>query len=210
MDIASILLAAGASQRFGPANKLVARVGGEPIIARVARVLDGSRVDQVIVVTPPEDHPDTRQIAEALAARDRQSSKVAFRLVANPDRTRGMGSSIAAGVRALGAEYSGVLIVPGDMPALTPAVVDRLIAAFSAAHGDAIVHAATRDGRQRNPVIWPRRLFPALAVLDGEAGGKPLIAAERAAQAGSVIAVPFDDDRLFCDIDTVADLEGWL
>lgn len=210
MDIAAVMLAAGESRRFGSSNKLLARVGGEPIIARLARALDRSLVTAIIVVTPPEQQSGAREIATALAPLGLRTT----RLVENVAPARGMGSSIAAGVRALSTRHHGALIVPGDMPALNPAVIDRLIPVFIAAGGEAVVHAADRDGRQRNPVIWPRRLFPALAALDGETGGKPIIAAERAAgqadAAARVIAVPFDDDTLFCDIDTVADLARWL
>ena len=63
-------------------------------------------------------------------------------------------------------EAAGALIVLGDMPAISAADLDRLIAAFRKAGGQTVVRA-THDGKRGNPVLLPRSLFGAVAQLRG-------------------------------------------
>ncbi|MGA8433728.1 MAG: NTP transferase domain-containing protein, partial [Methyloceanibacter sp.] len=63
MGIAAILLAAGNSRRFGVANKLLAQIGGQPFIRRVAKEIALSADVQVVVVTGY----DRRSIERALS-----------------------------------------------------------------------------------------------------------------------------------------------
>lgn len=202
--VVAVLLAAGASTRFGRENKLLADLGGEPLVARVAGALLDSRIAEVVAVTPA----DPSGILAALE-RHRGAHPSRLRLVANPDPSRGISSSIAAGIDAVPLAASGAMIVPGDMPGLEGSTCDALISAFAASDHAAVVHAATQDGAQRNPVIWPRRLFASLMALEGDSGGKRLISAERATPAGRVIAVPFAAPELFLDVDEPDDLARW-
>lgn len=199
--ITAIVLAAGRSRRFGAANKLVAQVGGLPLVTRVADALLQSRVSDIVVVTAP-DASDVKKVLAACAG-------PRLRFTVNPSPQRGIGSSIASGVGALEATSAGAMIVPGDLPGLTTSMIDTLIAAFDTADGHAVVCAATADGQQRNPVIWPRRLFGALAALDGDTGGKALIAQDRRTRGAAVVLVPFDSARVFHDIDRAEDVSDW-
>lgn len=202
--VAAVLLAAGASTRFGPENKLLAEISGEPLIARLVAVVLASRIGEIVVVTPA----DPSAIATALA-RAVNLDPNRLRIVANSDPSRGIASSIVMGIEAVSAGASGAMIVPADMPGLTVAACNALISAFAASGHAAVVHAATGEQRQRNPVIWPRRLFEKLLALSGDTGGKPLIAEERASRPASVIAVAFDRAELFLDVDVPADLARW-
>lgn len=190
--VSAVLLAAGASRRFGHEEKLLAAIGGEPLAARVARVLREAGIREVVAVVREECGP----VAAALSGR-------VSRIVCAPGAVYGMGSSIAAGIAALGAECDGALVVPGDMPGLTPALVRRLTEAFERNAAARIVYAAL-DGAQRNPVLWPRRLFPELAALAGEAGGK-VVLARHPGEAVAVAAMAAE----VADIDTPDDLARW-
>lgn len=191
--ICAVLLAAGASRRFGHEEKLLAAVGGEPLAVRVARVLCEAGFDDIVAVVREEGG-----VAAALSGR-------ATRIIVAPGAVYGMGSSIAAGIAALGSECAGALIVPADMPGLTPGLVRRVIEAFERSGCTRIVHAALADGAQRNPVLWPRRLFPELASLAGETGGKAVLA-RHPGEAVSVLA----DAPEVADIDTPDQLARWL
>ena len=99
-----------------------------------------------------------------------------MRIVDNPDYGSGLAASLRAGVAALPADADGALIMLGDMPDIAAADLDRLIAAFVASGGTAIVRA-THDGRRGNPVILPRAEFAAVAKLEGDTGARHLVEA---------------------------------
>src|SRR5690606_32041350 len=140
--VAALLLAAGSSLRFGKGNKLLADVAGRPLICWTAAAIVASRISELVVVTGPE--PES--IRAALAG-------LPARFVHNPDHLAGMGGSVAVGVRALGANCTGVVICPGDMPAITPELVDALIGAFEETGCHRIVRPVMPDGRPGNPVL---------------------------------------------------------
>lgn len=194
MRVAAILLAAGASRRFGPADKLLVEIDGVPLVSRTADVLVACVLDPIIAVVAPGNWAVARALANTRTTR-----------IVNPSHTAGLGTSIAAGMRALPPDIDGVLIVPADMPSLMPRLVRRIATAFDAAGGTHIVHAVDAGGAQRNPVLWPRRHFHRLAALDGEAGGKAILAA----LADETTAVYADDDHELDDIDTPEDLARW-
>jgi molybdenum cofactor cytidylyltransferase len=114
-----------------------------------------------------------------------------------------MGSSIAAGVAALGEDVEAAFIVPGDMPLLTSGVFQELAAAFARPPRPLIVYPATPSGEQRNPVLWPRRYFPMLLTLAGPGGAKGLLR-RLGPECLPVIA---DNPAVFADVDTADDLE---
>lgn len=190
-SVAAILLAAGRSQRFG-GDKLLADLGGTSVLTLTARALAASRIRPLIAVTGPDD---TGRRA-ALAGLDVVH-------VLNTAPLAGQGRSIAQGIAAVGEDAAGALIVPGDMPLLDAAFIDGLVAAFIESGCGRIVHPALA-GEQRAPVIWPRSLFGALAALDGDRGGKHILAEH--ARSVLAIPVPLSDAHRLEDIDTPDDL----
>ncbi|MDG4592232.1 MAG: nucleotidyltransferase family protein [Defluviicoccus sp.] len=190
LKVGAIVLAAGRSTRLKDANKLLAAVGGQAIIARVVEAALASQAAGVHVVVAHE----SARIVAALAGR-----AVAF--VAAPEGC-GIGVSIGAGIRALEATAAdGALIILGDMPFVESSHLDRLIAAFTASGGSALC-VPTHAGRRGNPRLWPRGSFPQLMRLEGDVGGRDLLASG----AFNVLEVAMDDDAVLRDIDTAADL----
>jgi molybdenum cofactor cytidylyltransferase len=188
--IGAIVLAAGASQRFGADNKLLASIGGEPLVRRVVQALVQSRIADIVVVTGYE-----RALIEAAL----DTLPVGF--AHNKNWAQGLASSIVTGVTALPASADGTFIVPGDMPFLTAVMIGRLTDAFDQYYRTSIVYPATNGGEQRNPVLWPRRFFGDLGALSGPQGAKQLLAT-----LGPECITVAIDDHLFADIDTEADL----
>ena len=163
-NIACIVLAAGRSTRMGAANKLLADIGGKPMVRRVMEAALASRARPVLAVTGHQ----AASVAAALAGLE-----VAF--VDNPDYAVGLSSSLKAGIGAVPVGCDGALVLLGDMPQITAAHLDRLIAAFAAEDGAVIV--PTHEGRRGNPVLWPRARFAEMLQLEGDAGAKRLMAA---------------------------------
>ena len=184
--IAAVVLAAGRSSRMGAANKLLADVDGVPMVRRAVDAALASSAKPVVVVTGNEQG----KVQAAL-----RGCKATF--VHNSGFADGMSTSLRAGLAALPDRTDGVLICLGDMPLVTPAVLDRLIAAFNPREGRAIC-VPTWNGKRGNPVLWDRRFFAEIAALSGDVGAKHLIGEH----ADLVAEVPMPDDAVLTDIDT--------
>ncbi len=184
--IAAIVLAAGRSSRMGAANKLLTDVDGVPMVRRAVEAATASHAKPVIVVTGNEQG----KVQAAL-----RGCKATF--VHNPRFAEGMSTSLQAGLAALPANVDGALVCLGDMPLVTAAAIDRLIAAFNPLEGRAIC-VPTWNGKRGNPVLWDRRFFDAMADLAGDVGAKHLIGEH----ADLVAAVAMSDDAVLTDIDT--------
>jgi molybdenum cofactor cytidylyltransferase len=100
---------------------------------------------------------------------------LAVAFVANPDHAQGLSSSLRAGLRAVPDDVEGVVVLLGDMPGITAAIVDRLISAF---RPGSIVVPMSR-GQRGNPVVWPRRFFADLMAVAGDRGGRDIVEANR-------------------------------
>lgn len=162
--VAALVLAAGASTRFGPGRtKLVLRAGGEPLVRRAARAAAEAGLAPVVVVVG-HDAPRVR------AALDGAPCEV----VEFPGFAAGMGSSLAAGVRALPAGLEGVVVMLADMPRVGADGLRALLAARRAAGAAAV---GTRYGEvTAPPSYFAAALFPRLAALTGDAGPRAVLA----------------------------------
>ena len=161
--IAALILAAGQSQRMGRVNKLLATIGGRPLVRIAAEAALASTAAPVVVVTGHE----AGAIEAALAG-------LAVAVAHNPDYRAGLSTSLSAGLKALPAGLDGVVVMLADMPEVGPAVIDRMIAAFQPQTNAEIVLPISA-GKRGNPVLWGARFFDRLAALSGDAGGRQLI-----------------------------------
>jgi len=182
MRFAAIVLAAGRASRMGE-NKLVADVGGKAIVRRAAEAAVAAKAAPVIVVTGHE----RERVESALAG-------LGVVIVHNAGYADGMSTSLKAGLSALPPGIEAVAILLGDMPEVDGALIGKLVAALE---GGKKIAIPVREGRQGNPVVWARALFPELAKIAGDHGAKDVIAAHRAA----VVEVPAGAGA-FSDVDT--------
>ncbi len=184
--IGILLLAAGRSTRFGPSNKLLADLDGVPLVRRTALNMLASQAASVTVVT---GHM-ADEVAAALGGLD-------LTQVHNPDFSAGLSASLKAGLKALPTGLDGVVIALGDMPRITGAHVDKLIAAFAPKEGRAIV-VPVHDGKRGNPVLFSSDLVAEMLALTGDIGAKPIIGQH----ADEVSEVDLGTDAIFVDVDT--------
>jgi len=190
-EVAAILLAAGSSSRMRGADKLMETVEGAPLLRRSAQTLLSSQADEVIVVLRPDD--DARR-----AALDGLDVK----LIENPQAAEGMGASIRAGIAAAAPDAGAALMALADMPDITARDINALIAAYDAEEGREIIRAADPDGAPGNPVLFGRRFFEPLRVLEGDEGARSILAAN----ADLVRLVRLSTDASRVDLDTP---EAW-
>ena len=190
--IGAVVLAAGMSSRMG-SHKLLEEIGGKPMVRRAVEAALGSAAGPVLVVTG-------NGAAKVRAALD----GLKIQIVDNPDFTKGLSTSLKYGISALPDDCDGALILLADMPGVSSALIDKLIAAFDPAEERAIC-VATRHGRRGNPVLWARRFFPEIAGLEGDVGAKALMVA----YDELVCEVEAPDDAPLVDIDTPEALEAY-
>jgi molybdenum cofactor cytidylyltransferase len=190
--VAAVVLAAGRSTRMGAVNKLIAEIGGKPLVRIAAEQALASRASPVIVVTGHE-----RERVEAAL------NGLPVRVVHNPDYAEGLGTSLKAGIAAVPEDADGAIICLGDMPQVSSVLIDKLIAAFDPERG-ALVVVPSIDGRRGNPVVWARRFFHDLMAINGDIGARHLIGS----YAEAVTEVPVADDAALTDVDTPESLSA--
>ena len=114
------------------------------------------------------------------------------------DFATGLASSLQSGVAALPQTVAGALILLADMPRITAASIDRLVAAFEVAEDAPLAVVHDHAGQRGNPVLIGRGLFEALMSLTGDRGARPLLDAA----GNGLLEVPVDDAAVLLDIDT--------
>jgi molybdenum cofactor cytidylyltransferase len=176
--VVAVVLAAGASRRFGDADKLSADYRGQPLINWAARAATSLPFRAVLGVVREEG-----PVATLL----RQSG---IEVCANAAPERGMGSSIAVGVAAAGAfDPEACLILLGDMPLVTTSHLEAILAAFQG-DGDAVVSVS--HGRHSPPSLFGRRHFAALLALDGDEGARALARCAKTVEAAGGVLGDID------------------
>jgi molybdenum cofactor cytidylyltransferase len=184
--VAAVILAAGRSTRMGGPNKLLAEIGGRPLVRIAAEQALASRAGPVVVVTGHQHEA----VEAALAGLEVER-------VNNPNFADGLSTSLRTGLAALPADIDAAVVCLGDMPQVSAGLLDRLIAAFDPERG-ALIVIPTIEGKRGNPVVWSRRFFPELMALEGDVGARNLIG--RYAEA--VAEVPLTDRAVLVDVDT--------
>jgi molybdenum cofactor cytidylyltransferase len=188
--IAALILAAGQSRRMGARNKLLASIDGVPMVARVvdaALAGAGAGINAGVYVITGHQH---QQVAAALAGRD-------VHLVHNPRYADGLSTSLARGLEVLPPDVDAALVCLGDMPRVTPAHMERLVAAFDPLEGRAVC-VPTWGGKRGHPILWARRFFDEMSEIKGDVGARHLLGEH----AELLCEIPMDDDGVLLDVDS--------
>jgi len=184
--VAGIVLAAGLSTRMGARNKLLQPLRGKPILRHATEAQLEAGLSPVFVVTGHERDAVTAALAD-----------LPVRVVYNPDYASGLASSLKSGIAALPNGVQGAVVSLGDMPNVTPQVIEQLVAAHTM-RPEALAVVPTLFGQRGNPVLLAREIFPAVSLLTGDRGARRLLdeAGER------VVEVAFEDPAIAIDVDT--------
>ena len=184
MKLGCIVMAAGASRRFGE-NKLLRELGGIPLYRRALAAVPHDCFTGVVVVTscmPVANHAQT----------------CGFTVVPNPDPEKGISRTIRLGLDAL-PHCDGILFMTADQPLLTADSIHRICDDFR--QNPLSIVCAAADGIRGNPCLFPRSLFPALLALEGDRGGSAVI--REHPQLLRLVPVPAEE---LADTDTAEEL----
>ncbi len=196
-EIGVIVLAAGSSSRLGKPKQLL-HYQNETLIKHVVKTALSVSPKAVIVVSG--------FLHEELMGEVESGKQV--QLIHNPDWQQGMGSSIRAGIHALGhhpgfLKVDAVLILLCDQPLINTQHLQRLLAQFYTDKRSMVV-ATDYAETQGVPAIFDRALFPVLQNLPPEKGAQWLFKAHQS----NVAVVPFEGAAI--DVDTEEDYRRLL
>jgi molybdenum cofactor cytidylyltransferase len=198
--VAAVVLAAGASRRFGQ-PKLILPVLGTTIIERVLNAVMATSVDEVVVVLGHS----AAQIAERIPA--------GCKTVLNEAWKTGISSSIRAGLEAIDGSdgpspgrgrVEALLFVLADQPQVKSEEIERVLQAYYGSMKPIVV--PVYHGQRGTPALFDRSLFSALKNLRGDVGGRQLIGRF----ADRMLAVEMQSSDMFFDIDTPVAYEEFL
>ena len=189
MKVTAIVLAAGASRRFG-SPKLLAPLVGRTVLERVLDAAAAAGLMDVVVVLGTE----SAAVIDAVTWRTE-------RIRVNPRPMDGLSSSLRIGldVAAEDPTVDAVLVLLGDQPSVRPEVIAAVLAAAETS-AQPIVRVRYADDDAPNPVLIRRVAWALAAGLSGDRGLQPLLA-ERADLVAEVAAPGSNPD-----IDTPEDL----
>jgi CTP:molybdopterin cytidylyltransferase MocA len=178
VSVAAIILAAGASRRLGEPKQLV-RLGDETLIERTVRMCREAECAPIVVVLGASSEMIQRQC--------KLEDTV---IVINAEWSEGMGSSLRAGVNALGSSADGCVVVTCDMPAVSPEHLRKLMQSGE-------ITASGYAERRGVPAYFSATNFAAMMQVRGDAGARDLL------KGSNTVRLPGGE----LDVDTAEDLQ---
>jgi molybdenum cofactor cytidylyltransferase len=163
--IPGVILAAGDSTRFEIGNKLLMPLGGHAVIYHTTRAMLASELEVVFLITGFE----RTKIIRALEELGRHSK---LSVIENPDWPTGRASSVRGAIERLHKDAPGALFLPGDMPLMTSALINRVINQFAEL---GTLTFPVLNGEKGHPVAFPRLLWPEVLKLQGETSALSLV-----------------------------------
>ncbi len=189
MNISATILAAGSSQRMHGKNKLLLPFKDKTLINTVCQTIIDSHLEPVFVVTGFENKKVSKSLPHSID-----------KIIYNKDWQKGMAQSINKAIISLPKNIDGNMIILGDMPLIKVETIEILIEAFLRYNGKKIIYA-NHLGKQANPVIFPKKYFNEILLLDGDIGCKNIITQN----VENSFGVTVDSSEVIFDCDTKKD-----
>jgi molybdenum cofactor cytidylyltransferase len=189
-QIATIILAAGGSDRIGRTKQLLPW-RGEPLVRHVARAAIEGGIKKIFVVVGAAGD----EIKQVL-------SDLPVTFVDNFDWQRGQSSSLKAGLAVLPVETGAVIFLLADQPHVSPMLIQALIEKHASTLAPII--APLVDGQRGNPVLFDRETFRDLQTIQGDSGGRELFSQY------PIHWIDWHDAGILQDIDTEEDYQRLL
>ena len=187
-SIFAIVLAAGASTRFGRTKQLEP-FEGVSMAAHAMRKAEAICGANSLLVTGNR----WRKVAESC-------QPLSGYFVINDDYESGLASSIVSGVAAVQESADAILLMLSDLPLVTTDHLAALTRAWR--ESPEMIIASAFDDTLGPPIVFPRQDFPALLALRGDYGARPVIDAN----LSRVQSIPCEEAAF--DIDRPEDLAG--
>ncbi|WP_121063515.1 nucleotidyltransferase family protein [Chachezhania antarctica] len=196
MRIATVLLAAGSSSRMEGRDKLMERVGDQPLLHLMAvRALAAG--GPVIVALPDRNSPFGLTRWDCVEGLDVLPVSV-------PDASEGMNASLRTTIAGL-PPVDAAMILLADLPELTADDLRTMKQAITRNPDHPIWRATDTDGRPGHPVAFSATLFPDLLALTGDTGAQSIVRAHK----DQVHLIPLPGSHATLDLDTPEAWDTW-
>jgi len=185
--IAGVILAAGGSTRFGTTKQLL-DWKGNPLVKHAAETALAGGLSPVVIVTGADQENVTLAV-----------KGLPIECVHNPDWEQGQSSSVRTGIESLPPQVGGAMFLLADQPFTPPELIRRLVKEHTINRIPIICPEV--NGKRANPVLFDREIFPDLAKLTGDKGGRALF------DSYKTRSVNWENDLIRKDIDTPEDYD---
>ena len=173
-------------------NKLMVEVEeGLPLFMKAVNAAIASDASPVFVITGYHDE----EMSEYL-------DKVDVNVIYNPAYRSGVKTSIDLGIKSVPGFCDGAMIIPADMPNVTAADVNKLIASFKKGSEKQLC-VFSYKGVKSNPIIWSKSLYDKADIVPENAALRPVFMEH--ADYTNIVEVKSADKLL--DVNFPSDLE---
>lgn len=187
---AAVVLAAGRSARMGRPKAFLPHIAsGSTFLSHLVAAAHAAHALPILVVGRADDPELQAEVVRRGAV-----------FVENREASRGQLSSVLAALDSFGpAVPDAMLLLPVDVPMVTPAVLGQLMAA--AKSSSASIVRAAYHGRHGHPVLFKRTVFDELRRADPAVGARAVIRENPA----RVLDLEVDEPGVLIDVDTPDD-----
>ncbi len=189
-NIAVVILAAGLGSRAGR-NKLMLEVDEKPMFLKAVEAAVKSKASPVFVITGY----NASEVEEFLEDID-------VNVIYNPSFRAGVKTSITLGLKSVPGFCDGALLLPADMPNITPEFINKMIKSFKKKE-EKQVCLATWKGSKSNPVIWSKSLFGVADMVPENAHLRPVFMEH--SDYTNLVEAP--NDKLLLDVNFPNDID---
>ena len=179
--IAGVVLAGGASTRFGKPKQLL-DYKGEPFIRRIAKTALAVKLFPVVIVIGAVTDPITKVIED-----------LEVEVAHNKNWESGQSTSLKVGVNAILGRCSAAIFLMSDMPLVSPELLNRMKIIYMREQVPVIVPRV--NGQRTNPVLFSESCFNDLLSIQGDQGGRAIF------DRYPIRWLDVDDPRLLIDVD---------
>lgn len=190
---AGIILAAGASTRFGQPKQLL-RLNDRCLLEWVLQAAINARLKRIILVLGYAH----RQIQQTLG---KKLNHPKLQIKINPHYEDGQSGSLQIGLSCVRDTYPAVMFLLADQPLVDAVTLNTLLEQFWSSHKNICV--PTFAGKNGNPCIFSSHFYPQIMQIGGDIGARRIIQSN----PEQVQEVQIQNPHFFLDVDTPADLE---
>lgn len=187
--IGCVILAAGASTRFGGPKQLA--------------IFRNKTFIENVIETSLKIHFQNRVVVLGSFFEEIRTviDQYEINILKNDEWERGQASSVKSGVRFfLQNPVEAIIFLLVDQPQITTDMIKNVLNLFAYQKPNIIVHL--NKGQNRHPILFSKNTFEELINIQGDRGGRQLF------DKFSPVQINLENDYLALDIDTIEDLKN--